>query len=65
MYCSLRNIPSSRDMETNGLALGDMQTKLLQKIEELTLYVIAQNKRLDAQEKRLKKQAKIMARLQN
>lgn len=65
MYGTLPDIPSSRDMETNGLALGDMQTKLLQKIEELTLYIIAQNKRLDAQEKRLKKQAKILARLQN
>jgi len=25
----------------NGVSLGDMQAKLLQKVEELTLYVIA------------------------
>jgi hypothetical protein len=36
----LPDIPSAEEMEEQGLDLGDMQIKLLQKIEELTLYVI-------------------------
>ncbi|MCD4746809.1 MAG: hypothetical protein K8R58_10975, partial [Bacteroidales bacterium] len=36
----LPDIPSAEEMQENGLELGDMQIKLLQKIEELTLYVI-------------------------
>jgi len=34
------HIPSAEEMKTEGLDLGEMQVKLLQKIEELTLYVI-------------------------
>jgi hypothetical protein len=40
----LANVPSAKDVEINGLLLGDMNKKLLQKVEELTLYIIAQNK---------------------
>jgi hypothetical protein len=40
----LPSIPSAKEMQTNGVELGDMTNKLLQKIEELTLYVIEQNK---------------------
>ncbi|MCL6220763.1 hypothetical protein [Zunongwangia pacifica] len=40
----LKNIPSAEEVEKNGILLGEMNAKLLQKIEELTLYVIAQNK---------------------
>ncbi len=36
----LPNIPSAKDMEENGVQLGEMNMKLLEKIEELTLYVI-------------------------
>jgi hypothetical protein len=36
----LPNIPSANEMETNGIQLGEMNMKLLEKIEELTLYVI-------------------------
>ncbi len=36
----LPNIPSSTDVIKNGIELGDMQVKLLQKIEELTLHLI-------------------------
>ena len=37
----LPGIPSALDMQANGLPLGENQTKLLQKIEELTLYLLA------------------------
>ncbi len=40
----LPNIPSVKEVETNGQNLGDMQLKLLEKIEELTLYTIEQGK---------------------
>ncbi|MGX1931318.1 hypothetical protein [Flagellimonas sp. 2504JD4-2] len=36
----LPNIPSASEMEANGIQLGEMNMKLLEKIEELTLYVI-------------------------
>lgn len=36
----LPGIPSAKEMQENGVGLGDLNIKLLQKIEELTLYVI-------------------------
>ncbi len=42
----LPNIPSAKEVETNGQDIGEMQLKLLEKIEELTLYVIEQNKEM-------------------
>jgi hypothetical protein len=36
----LPNIPTAADVEKNGIALGDMQKKMMEKIEELTLYVL-------------------------
>ncbi|WP_163408513.1 hypothetical protein [Flavobacterium ajazii] len=51
----LQNIPSACEVEENGILLGEMNAKLLQKIEELTLYIIQQEARFDDQEARLKK----------
>ncbi|MEP5338787.1 MAG: hypothetical protein ABJL44_19115 [Algibacter sp.] len=42
----LPNIPSAKDAETNGLLLKEMNLKLLEKIEELTLYTIQQEKEI-------------------
>lgn len=42
----LPEIPTALDIENNGLDLGQMNAKLLKKIEELTLLLIDQNKRL-------------------
>ena len=42
----LKDIPSAEDVEENGVFLGEMDAKLLQKIEELTLYTIEQEKRI-------------------
>ncbi|MEP5600828.1 MAG: hypothetical protein ABJL44_07365, partial [Algibacter sp.] len=44
----LPNIPSAKDVETNGLLLKEMNLKLLEKIEELTLYTIEQEKEIEA-----------------
>ena len=43
----LPNIPSAKKMEANGIDLGKMNMKLLEKIEELTLCLIAQEKIID------------------
>jgi hypothetical protein len=45
----LPDIPSANDIKKNGLNIGEIQTKLLQKIEELTLYVIEQERRIESQ----------------
>ena len=47
----LPDIPSEKEVLENGVSLGEMQSKLLQKVEELTLYMIEQNKRIENLEK--------------
>lgn len=42
----LPEIPSEAEVIENGINLGEMNAKLLQKIEELTLYLIQQNKEI-------------------
>ncbi len=44
----LIGIPSACEVEENGVGVGDMQKKLLEKIEELTLYVISLEKKVKA-----------------
>lgn len=44
----LPEVPSAKDVEENGLKLGEMNVILLKKIEELTLYTIGQQKEIDA-----------------
>lgn len=51
----LKDIPSAMEVKENGVFLGEMDAKLLQKIEELTLYVIELNKKIIEQEKIIKK----------
>lgn len=48
----LPEMASAEDMKKNGLELGEMNIKLLQKIEELTLHLIQQNKRIEELEKK-------------
>lgn len=43
----LPNIPSAAEVEKNGLNLGDTQKRMMEKIEELTLYVIELNKKIE------------------
>ena len=40
----LENIPNEKEVLENGINLGEINAKLLQKIEELTLYIIDMNK---------------------
>ncbi len=62
----LKDIPSAAVVAREGIFLGEMNSKLLQKIEELTLYTIAQEKKISALEenknaevKELKENSKI------
>lgn len=43
----LPEIPSEQEVTENGVELGNISAKLLQKIEELTLYVIEQQKEIN------------------
>ena len=49
----LPNIPSAEEVEKNGIEVGDMQKRVMEKIEELTLYI------LQLEEKTQKLQAEI------
>jgi hypothetical protein len=51
----LPEIEHASDMESGGTELGKLNTKLLQKIEELTLYLIEQNKKNEEQSKEIEK----------
>ncbi|MEO9964362.1 MAG: hypothetical protein ABJF11_01155 [Reichenbachiella sp.] len=52
----LPEIPSAAEVKTDGVKLVEMQAKLLQKIEELTLYLIEQDKKLGTQNGMIKAQ---------
>ena len=43
----LPGVPSSDEVATNGIELGSMDAKLLEKIEELHLYILQQQKQID------------------
>ena len=49
----LPDIPSAKEVEENGIDLGDMQSKLLLKIEELTLYILQQEKKMTDMQKQI------------
>jgi len=51
----LPGIPSAADVENNGINIGEFQSKLLLKIEELTLYIIEINKDNERLKERVKK----------
>nr|WP_299167128.1 hypothetical protein [uncultured Allomuricauda sp.] len=50
----LINIPSAKEVEENGIQLGEMNKLLLEKIEELTLYTIKQQQETQLLKERLK-----------
>jgi hypothetical protein len=53
-YSHLPDIPSATEVEKKGIDVGDHQAALLKKIEELTLYVINQEKKLKTQEQQIR-----------
>ncbi|CAN5272204.1 hypothetical protein BH09BAC3_BH09BAC3_35260 [soil metagenome] len=61
----LPELPSAAEMEKNGINLSEMNMLLLKKIEELTLYLIQQNKQLEAQNQKINEQTERLINLQN
>lgn len=49
----LPEIPNATEVEADGVNLGEMNARLLEKIEELTLYLIEQNKQNQALQERV------------
>ena len=60
----LPEIPSATEMEQNGIELKTMNLKLLQKVEELTLYTIEQDKTLKLQQQLIELQQEQLQSLQ-
>ena len=51
----LPDVPSAKEMEENGIGVAEMNMKLLQKVEEMTLYMIEMKKENDALKSRVEK----------
>ena len=51
LYKRLPDVPSEKEIKSNGINVADMAALLLQKIEELTLYVVDLNKKVDLLQK--------------
>ena len=63
----LPNVPSAEEIKNNGINLGEMDATLLQKIEELTLHSIQQQKEIDSLKginQKLSEQNKLILSLQ-
>ena len=58
----MKDIPSAKEVEKNGIYLGEI-AKLLQKIEELTLYTIAQEKEIKEQRSKIEKLESLVEKL--
>ncbi|HEY0656562.1 MAG TPA: hypothetical protein VGD65_25690 [Chryseosolibacter sp.] len=52
----LPNIPSAEELKESGWQVGEMSNKLLEKVEELTLYLIELKNQSDAQQKLIEEQ---------
>lgn len=50
----LPDIPTAADVKSDGIDLADMDAKLLAKIEELSLYIIEQQKQINELKKKVK-----------
>lgn len=50
----LPNVPTACEIEDNGLEIGQMNKILMEKVEELTLYLIEQQKLLQQQQLKIK-----------
>jgi hypothetical protein len=54
----LPDVPSTAEVTQNGIDIAQTQALLLQKVEELTLYVIQQQKQIQALKRQVKRQHK-------
>lgn len=59
----LPNVPSAQQVEEEGIALGEMANLQQEKIEELTLYIIQQNKINEEQNKEIQELKELVEKL--
>ena len=62
---TLPGMPSEREVVSHGIGVGEMQAKLLAKVEELTLHLIAQEKKIDEQQSKIEQLEKALASARN
>lgn len=65
LHKHLPEVPSALEVEKDGIDLGDNQTTLLKKIEELTLYVIDLNKKCEQQKMEIRLLKKELIQLES
>ena len=58
-YHHLPNVPSAEQMVKSGMDIMETSAKLLEKIEELTLYMIKANKQIEALEAKVNNLEKV------
>jgi len=61
----LPGIPTAKQMVENGVNLGELNIKLLQKVEELTLHLIEKEKQLEIQARKLSKVEERLKKLES
>lgn len=59
----LPNLPSAEDIAKNGVNVGEMDAKIVEKIEELTLYTIQQDKQIKEQNCKIENLEKLVQQL--
>ena len=64
-YNHLPNVPSAAEVAADGIMLGEMQTKTMEKVEENALYIIELNNKLKAQDQLIQKLLKEVEALKN
>jgi len=60
----LPNVPNAREVKEQGLNLSQFQMRLLEKVEELTLYTLTQDQQLATQQEELRNLSEQNAMLQ-
>ena len=61
LFGHLPGVPSARAIEEKGIGLSEMNKLLLKKVEELTLHLIDQDKRIKGQDEKIKGLEKLYA----
>jgi len=54
----LPNVPPASEIERSGLEVGEMQRLMMEKIEELSLYILKQQEQIDALQEQIEKDRK-------
>jgi len=54
-YSRLPGMPAAGEIEKKGMSVGQMEGKLVEKVEELTLYIIQQQKQIESMQQMMEK----------